>query len=246
MSKIISIANFKGGVGKTTSCVNIGAGLARAGKKVLLLDMDAQHNLSQSFLVDADDLEDVTTSYQILTGAKPIPHEIEENLFIIPSSLDLIKAETELVSQFRREYILEGILKPLRKTFDFIIIDCPPSLGIITVNSFIASDLIFTPIEAEYLSLKGFSILSEALDNIGLEIDQVFISKFDGRKVLNQSVKNNVLEALGEKAFKTVIRSNISLAEAPITGKSIFEYAPRSNGANDYKSLTNEILKNYE
>ena len=246
MSKIISIANFKGGVGKTTSCVNIGAGLAKAGKRVLLLDMDAQHNLSQSFLVDADDLENVTTSYQILTGVKPVPHEIEDNLFIIPSSLDLIKAQTELVSKFKREYILEGILKPLRESFDFIIIDCPPSLGIITVNSFIASDLIFTPIEAEYLSLKGFSILSEALDNIGLQIDRVFISKFDGRKVLNQSVKNNVLDALGEKAFKTVIRSNIALAEAPTAGRSIFDYAPRSNGANDYKSLTNEILKNYE
>ncbi len=246
MSKVISIANFKGGVGKTTSCVNIAAGLAKAGKRVLLLDMDAQHNLTQSFGVSADTLTDVTTTYRLLTGSDFAPHQIAENLFIIPSDLDLIKAEIELVSEFRREYILDRILKPVKADFDFILIDCPPSLGLLTVNAFVASDLIFTPIEAEYLSLKGFSILSEALDKIGIEIDRVFISKFDGRKILNQSVKDNVLSALGEKAFKTVIRSNVALAEAPTKGQSIFDYAPRSNGATDYQLLTNEILKTYE
>ena len=245
MGKIVSIANFKGGVGKTTSCVNIGSGLALMGKRVLLIDMDAQHNLTQSFLFNPEEHPEVTTSYEVLSEKKVNPLQIGENLHLIPSSLDLIKSETELVSAFKREYILEGILESVKDSFDYIIIDCPPSLGIITINAFIASDLIFTPIEAEYLSLKGFSILSSALDNIQLEIDRVFVSKYDGRKILNQSVKNNVLEALGDKAFKTVIRSNIALAECPTEGKSIFDYAPKSNGAKDYQDLVNEIVENY-
>ena len=239
MGKIISIANFKGGVGKTTSTVNIGAGLSMEGKRILLIDLDPQFNLTQSLgLIDAD-----KPIYGALRGEYALePVAITEGLFIIPSSLDLIKAEIELSGEFKREEILSRLIAPLTAQYDYILIDCPPSLGLLTINAFIASDEIYVPIEAEFLALKGYAILSEAIGRIGLSIDHVFITKFDGRKVLNRNVLDTIRHSLSDIAFKTVIRENIALAEAPTQGLDIFRYAPKSVGADDYRQLIKEII----
>ena len=239
MGKIISIANFKGGVGKTTSTVNIGAGLSMEDKRILLIDLDPQFNLTQSLgLIDAD-----KPIYGALRGEYALePVAITEGLFIIPSSLDLIKAEIELSGEFKREEILTRLIAPLTHQYDYILIDCPPSLGLLTINAFIASDEIYVPIEAEFLALKGYAILSEAIGRIGLSIDHVFITKFDGRKVLNRNVLDAIRHSLSDIAFKTVIRENIALAEAPTQGLDIFRYAPKSVGADDYRQLIKEIL----
>lgn len=239
MTKVISIANFKGGVGKTTSTINIGAGLYQSGKKVLLIDLDPQFNLTQSLgFMDTE-----RPVYGSLKGEYPLtPLKITEGWDIISSSLDLIKAEIELSAEFKREEILSRLIEPLKATYDFILIDCPPSLGLLSINAFVASDEIYVPIEAEFLALKGYAILNEAIGRIGLGIDRVFITKFDGRKILNRNVLDTIRQSLGEAAFTTFIRENIALAEAPTQGLDIFRYAPKSIGADDYKNLCKEIL----
>lgn len=239
MTKVISIANFKGGVGKTTSTINIGAGLYQSGKKVLLIDLDPQFNLTQSLgFMDTE-----RPVYGSLKGEYPLtPLSITEGWDIISSSLDLIKAEIELSAEFKREEILSRLIEPLKTAYDFILIDCPPSLGLLSINAFVASDEIYVPIEAEFLALKGYAILNEAIGRIGLGIDRVFITKFDGRKILNRNVLDTIRQSLGEVAFTTFIRENIALAEAPTQGLDIFRYAPKSIGADDYKNLCKEIL----
>lgn len=238
--KVISLANFKGGVGKTTSTINVGAGIANAGKRVLLIDLDPQFNLTQSLGIE----NPPQTIYGALKEQhKLTPIAVYPSLDIIPSSLDLIKAEIELSHVFQREYILSKLLESIKKDYDYIFIDCPPSLGILTINAFVASDFIFVPVQAEYLALKGYAVLNEAIENIKLEIDKVFVTRYDGRKVLNRSVKDNIASALADKAFKTVIRENIALAEAPINHLDIFRYDSTSNGAEDYQNLVNEILQ---
>lgn len=240
MSTIISIANFKGGVSKTTSSVNIGACLANKRKKVLLIDLDPQYNLTQSLGVT----EVNQPIYGALKGEYSLePITIYKNLDIIPSSLDLIKAEIELSAKFKREEILSKLLEPIKDNYDFIIIDCPPSLGVLTINAFVCSDFIYVPIEAEFLALKGYTILTEAISWVGLEIDKIFITKYDKRKILNRNVLESLKENLGSKVFKTVIRQNVSLAEAPTQGVDIFRYNKNSNGAKDYEALTKEIIK---
>ena len=239
MTKIISFANFKGGTGKTTSTINVGAAIANTGRKVLLIDLDPQFNLSQSLGIE----DPPKTIYGLLNGQyAPDPITISAGLDVIPSSLELIKAETELFSKFQRELVLQRILDPLKRKYDFILIDCPPALGNLTITAFVASDLIFVPVQAEFLALKGYAVLSEAIGNIGLEIDKVFITRYDGRKILNRSVKDNIIDTLQDKAFRTVIRENVALAEAPINGLDIFRYDPKSYGAEDYTNLVNEIL----
>jgi len=239
MGKIITIANFKGGVGKTTSAINIGSGLSRRRKKVLLVDMDPQYNLTQSLGIT----DPQQTIYQALTNKAQIkPIEKTKGLDVLPSSLELIRAEIELSGELKREYILSNIIAPFKPIYDFIIIDCPPSLGLLTLNSFFASDYIYIPIEAEYLALKGYTILNEAINKIGLEIDKVFITKYDSRKILNRNITESIKENLGHKAFKTVIRDNISLAEAPAKGVDIFTYNDKCNGAQDYFYLTKEVI----
>jgi chromosome partitioning protein len=244
LAKVISIANFKGGVGKTTSTINIGAGLHQMGKKVLLIDLDPQFNLTQS-------LGFMETSFPIygsLKGAYPLtPLAITEGWDIISSSLDLIKAEielsAELSAEFKREEILNRLIEGLNAQYDFILIDCPPSLGLLSINAFVASDEIYVPIEAEFLALKGYAILNEAIGRIGLSIDRVFITKYDGRKILNRNVLDTIRQSLGDAAFKTFIRENIALAEAPTQGVDIFRYAPKSIGAEDYRQLCAEIAQ---
>jgi chromosome partitioning protein len=246
MSKVISISNHKGGVGKTTSAINIGAGLNKLGKKILLIDLDPQANLSQSLGL----IEPERNIYGALRGEYKLqPIEILKGLDVIPSTLDLSGAEIEMSSEAGREYILKELIEPLRGSYDFIIIDSPPSLGLLTLNSFVASDLVFIPIQAQYLALQGVAKLVEVIDKIkkrlnkDLEIGGVFITQYDSRKVLNRDVVSTIEEYFKEKVFKTKLRDNIALAEAPSQGLDIFRYNPKSYGAEDYLSLCKEIYK---
>jgi len=246
MSKIISISNHKGGVGKTTSAINIGAGLNKLKKKVLLIDLDPQANLSQSLGV----IEPERTIYGAIRGEYSLqPIEILKGLDLIPSTLDLSGAEVEMSGEAGREYILKELIEPLKASYDFILIDSPPSLGLLTINSFTASDSILIPLQAQYLALQGLTKLIEVVDKIKrrlnkeLEIGGVFITQYDKRKVLNRDVAETIKTHFKDEVFETMIRDNIALAEAPANGLDIFRYSPKSYGAEDYLSLSKEILK---
>jgi chromosome partitioning protein len=238
MATVIALANFKGGVGKTTSTINLGAALQEKGKRVLLVDLDAQYNLTQSLGLEGDSSQ----LYNALSNGAALQPVKAGGLSIIPSSLELIKADIELSSRFKREEVLSSLLEPLSSSYDYILLDCPPSLGVLTLNAFVAARFLIVPIEAEFLSLKGYTVLTEALSSIGLQIDRVFITKYDGRKVLNRNVLQSIRANLGERAFSTVIRENIALAEAPATGLPVTSYQPSSYGAEDYRSLAEELL----
>lgn len=246
MSKVISISNHKGGVGKTTSAINIGAGLNLLKKKVLLIDLDPQANLTQSLgLINQD-----RNIYGALKGEYKLqPIEILKGLDIIPSTLDLSGAEIELSSEPGREYILKELIEPVRASYDFIIIDSPPSLGLLTINSFTASDEILIPLQAQYLALQGLAKLVEVVDKIkgrlnkSLRVGGVFITQYDSRKVLNRDVVDTIQAHFKDEVFKTKIRDNIALAEAPSQGLDIFRYSSKSYGAEDYLALSKEVLK---
>ena len=241
MTKIIAISNFKGGVGKTTSTVNIGAALARAGKRTLLIDLDPQFNLTRCLGVRTEQ-----SIYGALRGdfAPPIV-ERSLNLHVLPSALELIKAESEFVSEYKREEKLNQLLKPIAAQYDFILIDCPPSLGVLSQMAYTSADLIFVPIQSEYLALTGYGVLNEALDRIGLEIDAAFVTQYDQRQILDRSILEKLRSTISGKLLQSVIRQNVAVAEATTRGETIFEYAINSNGANDYKALTDEILTKF-
>ena len=246
MSKVISISNHKGGVGKTTSAINIGAGLNKLGKKILLIDLDHQANLSQSLgLIDQD-----RNIYGALRGEyKPHPITVIKGLDVIPSTLDLSGAEVEMSGEAGREYILKEIIEPFRASYDYILIDSPHSLGLLTINSFTASDEVFIPLQAQYLALQGLTKLLEVIDKIKkrlnkeLKVGGVFITQYDNRKVLNRDVVASIEAHFKDKVFKTKIRDNIALAEAPSQGLDIFRYNSKSYGAVDYLLLCKEIQK---
>jgi len=246
MSKVISISNHKGGVGKTTSTINIGAGLNKLGKKILLIDLDPQANLSQSLGVTDQELN----IYGALRG-EYLPHPIEviPGLDIIPSVLDLSGAEVEMSSEAGREYILKEIIEPLLPGYDYILIDSPPSLGLLTINALTASDEVLIPLQAQYLAIQGLTKLLEIIDKIQrrlnkeLRVGGVFITQYDGRKILNRDVVDIINTHFKELVFNTKIRDNVALAEAPTQGIDIFRYNPKSNGAQDYLSLCRELVK---
>ena len=246
MSKVISISNHKGGVGKTTSAINIGAGLNKLKKKVLLIDLDPQANLSQSLGI----IEPEFTIYGALRGDYELqPIEVAKGLDLIPSTLDLSGAEVEMSGEAGREYILKELIDPIKNSYDYIIIDSPPSLGLLTINSFTASDEILIPLHAQYLALQGLTKLMEVVDKIkqrlnkGLSIGGVFITQYDSRKVLNRDVAETIQTHFKDKVFKTKIRDNIALAEAPSQGLDIFRYNSKSYGAEDYLKLSKELIK---
>jgi chromosome partitioning protein len=246
MKKIFSVSNHKGGVGKTTSTVNIGAALALKNFKVLLIDLDPQANLTQSLGVKNPDY----TIYDYLRGTKTIiPIEVKKNLYVIPSTLDLSGAEIELSSEPGREYILKEIIKQIDSSFEYVLIDCPPSLGLLTINALTASHRVIIPLQAEFLPLKGLAKLNEVIQKIKsrlnpeLEIGGVFFTQFDTRKVMNRDISQNVKSFFNNKLFETTISNNVALAEAPGEGKDIFLYSKTSKGADDYKKLCDEIIK---
>lgn len=241
--RIIAIANHKGGVGKTTSVANIGAALARRGKRTLLIDLDAQQNLTFFFLREEAEI----SVYDALKGEEPLPIiPIKENLFLTPSSIDLARAELDLSSRISSYGILKGLIDGIKEEYDYILLDCPPSLGIVTYNALVAATELYITLTAEALPYKGLTMLEDVVKEIkalnrNLDICGVFITRYNNRN-LNNIVVEQIKERYGSKVFSTKIRENISLAEAPLAGVDIFEYAPDSNGAKDYKSLTDEIM----
>lgn len=239
-TKVIAISLMKGGVAKTTSVLNIGACLARKKKRILLIDLDPQYNLSLSL-----GIEDAENNiYTIMKGESEVePLEIGSHLHLIPSNLNLTRGEVEFNAEFEREKLLKKILEPLKKDYDYIIIDCPPSLGILTINAVIASDFIISPIDSNYLALKGYSILKESLEKIGRDIDKVFITRQDKRKIIHRQVEQSLREMLGNKVLQTTIRETVALSESPTRGLSILDYDSDSRGAKDYLKLTNELIK---
>lgn len=248
MNHTIAISNHKGGVGKTTSTVNIGFGLHASGKKVLLIDLDPQSNLSQSIGVTNAPF----TIYGALKKQYPAtPIKVVQGLDVIPSTIDLSGAEIELSAEIGREFILRDILEPLKKTYDYILIDCPPSLGLLTINAFTSSTEVLIPLQAEYLALQGMSKLLEVIEKIQKHLNKemkmggVFITQFDNRKVLNRNIAETIEEHFGENVFKTRIRENIALAEAPSQHNHIYDYEPESKGAEDYINLCKELLNKH-
>jgi chromosome partitioning protein len=246
MGKVLSISNHKGGVGKTTSAINIGAGLNKLGKKVLLIDLDPQANLSQSLGLTNQE----KTIYGALKGDYKLdPVVVLKGLDVIPSTLDLSGAEIELSSEPGREYILKELIEDIRNDYDYIIIDSPPSLGLLTINSFTAADEILIPLQAQFLAMQGLAKLVEVVEKIKsrlnkeLKMGGVFITQYDGRKVLNRDVVETIIAHFKSEVFKTKIRDNIALAEAPAQGLDIFRYNAKSNGAEDYMDLAKEIIK---
>lgn len=248
LQKIITLANFKGGVGKSTSTASIGACLAMKGYKVLLVDLDGQSNLTLYYVLDADNLE--TSIFDTLINDEALPIiNVKPNLDIVPSSLEMASAEIAMTNMLAREQLLSRALSKVRKNYDFILIDCPPSLGIVTTNAFLAADEILVPMTPELLPLKGMKMLDSFVSSLqvikpSVKLNGVFITRFNHRK-LNKVVAEALKNRYQSITFHTTIRENISLAESAGSGQSIFEYEPNSNGAKDYLELTEEILKTH-
>lgn len=245
MGIIISLLNHKGGVGKTTSAINIGAGLVELGKKVLLLDLDPQANLTISLGIPRQKY----TIYEALRGeSELVPYTHRPGLDIVTSSLDLSGAEMELINEAGREFILRDLLNQLIDDYDFVIIDCPPSLGLLTLNALTSSRFVMIPLQTEFLAVQGLAKIKQVIDKVrfrlnkGLDIAGVIPTMYDSRRVLNRDVVEIIHKHFGEKVFKTYIRENVALAEAPAQRKDIFDYAPKSSGAVDYLDLCREIL----
>ena len=246
MAIILAISNHKGGVGKTTSTVNIGAALANRSHRVLLVDLDPQANLTQSLGIKNAEI----TIYENLRGEKMVhPIEVRKNMYVLPSSLDLSAAEIELSSEPGREYILREILSSVSDKFAYILIDCPPSLGLLTINALTSSDKVIIPLQAEFLPLRGLAKLKDVIKKIQsrlnpkLDIGCVFLTQYDPRKVLNRDIAESVKGFFGEKLLDTKISNNIALAEAPSQGKDIFLYNKSCKGAQDYNELCEEMIK---
>ena len=245
-TSIITIANHKGGVGKTTSTASIGDALAILGKRVLLIDLDAQQNLT--FTLTQNE-EPETSVYDALVKDTPLPIvNVRENLDLVPASLELARAEIDMATKIAREGILKSLLEDYRGKYDYILIDCPPSLGIVTTNALVASDRLYIPLTAEALPMKGLAMLDDVVGEVrkrvnpSLELGGVFFTRFNNRN-LNKEVVKKIESRYEDKVFETKIRENIALAEMPLSGQSIFEYDPKSNGATDYMALTQEIIK---
>lgn len=242
--KVISLLNHKGGTGKTTSSINIGAELANRGKKVLLLDFDAQANLSQGLgLFDQE--QNVYTS---LHSGTALPIVNFENFDVVPSSLDLAALETEISSKIAREQILKNAIAKISGKYDYILIDCPPSLGIMTINCLVASDHIIIPLDAEFFAFKGLDTIIDVMNMVNqafsksLSIAGVIINKYNGRKKLTQSIEAELKKYLGDALLDAKLRTNISISESQINGQTVFDYAPESNAAEDFKAIVSELL----
>lgn len=250
MARIISVANQKGGVGKTTTTVNLGACLAYVGKKVLLVDIDAQGNATSGVGIKKADV--LTDIYDVIVNDAPIRDTIlassRVNLDIVPATLQLAGAEIELATKMARETRLKSALQEVTAQYDYILIDCPPSLGSLTINAFTASDSILIPVQCEYYALEGLSQLLNTVRlvqkhfNPELEIEGVLLTMFDARTNLSSEVVEDVRRYFQEKVYQTVIPRNIRLSEAPSYGLSIVDYDLRSKGAEVYQALAKEVL----
>lgn len=251
MGKIIAIANQKGGVGKTTTTVNLAASLGVLEKKILLIDADPQANASSGLGIDVENVTKGT--YQILehtiSAKQAIQSTNSPNVDIIPAHIDLVAIEIELVDKEDREYMLQKSLAPIKEDYDFIIIDCAPSLGLITLNALTAADSVIIPIQCEYFALEGLGKLLntiksvQKIHNSSLDIEGLLLTMFDSRLRLSNQVVEEVKKHFNEMVFSTIIQRNTRLGEAPSYGESIIAYDATSKGAQNYISLANEVLK---
>jgi len=256
LGRVIAIANQKGGVGKTTTTINLGAALAELGRKTLLIDLDPQSALSEGFGINSYALEE--TIYNALidsdnTSLESVIHyEIRPNLDVVPSNIDLAAAEVELIAAIGREYILKEILEPVRKRYDYILIDCPPSLSLLTINALTASDSVLIPLQCEYLALRGMRTLIEVIEraqkklNPGLKILGILGTMYNARTIHAREVMEEIRSVFGDKVFDVVIHSSIKFAEAPVVHKPILEYAGSHPGAVAYRTLAEVIVNGEE
>lgn len=252
LGRIIAIANQKGGVGKTTTSVNLSACLAFLGKKVLLIDIDPQGNASSGLGVRKGDLE--SCIYDVLINDEDIKQVIQqtdvENLYIVPTTISLAGAEIELVSTISREVRLKKAVQEIKNNFDYIIIDCPPSLGLLTINALTASDALIIPVQCEYYALEGLSQLLSTVRlvqkhlNKELMIDGVLLTMLDARTNLGLQVIDEVKRYFQDKVYRSIIPRNVRLSEAPSHGKPVILYDPKSRGAEVYLEFAREVIKN--
>lgn len=250
MGKTIVIANQKGGVGKTTTAINLAASLALAEKDILVIDTDPQGNLTSGLGINRDELQ--KSLYDIYTGRFSIEEVIigtsVPHLYIVPSNIDLLGVEVELVQKDGRERILSNAMARVKDKYRYIFIDCPPSLGLLTLNGLVAADSVIVPVQCEYYSLEGLGLLSRTLKlvrgsfNPSLDIEGILLTMFDPRNTLSHQVAEEVKKFFKEKVYQTLIPRNVTLGEAPSHGKPAILYDARSKGAQSYLSLAKEIL----
>jgi chromosome partitioning protein len=252
MGKVISVSNQKGGVGKTTTAVNLAAFIAEKGKRVLIIDIDPQANAGYGFGINAE--KNDHTIYEVLIGTVSVREAIAptgiEGLSIVPSNINLTGAQVDLLEMNGKEYILKEAIRDIRDNYDYIFIDCPPSLGILTLNSLAAADSVLIPLQCEYYALEGLSqllrIIALVQENLnrGLTIEGVVLTMYDSRTNLSQQVVADVREYFSDRVFNTIIPRSVRLSEAPSFGKPIGLYDRASAGSTAYENLADEVLKN--
>lgn len=245
-TKIIAVVNHKGGVGKTTTVASLGSAIAEKGYRVLLVDLDAQANLTSSLLKQ----EPERTIYEAINEKRELPVinlNGSKDWSLVPASLDLAGAELEIASQMDREYILKDLIEPIEKEYDYILLDCPPSLGLLTINALVASTGVLIPLTAEALPSKGLQKIQDIIEKVRkrlnptLQLSGILLTRYESSK-LSQLVEEALRQNYGDTVYNTRIRKNVRIAEAPLYGVDILEYANDSNGAEDYRALANEVI----